>query len=184
MRCTVCSNPHVSEVDVLLATGSSVRKVARMFPIPRTNLGRHKAHVVPGPRPFAVIDTNDGPPGPGDPLSEAILLAERARTPRERLRALEQVRAATKLSIRGRADLGNDELELLRPTSRKPKPRIATLPTSRHRPGLCRVGERHSTSGSTPPGKTSPSRFLCPRCASPMGVLPGRRGSGERSNAR
>jgi hypothetical protein len=113
MRCTVCSNPLVSEVDVLLATGSSVRKVARMYAIPRTNLGRHKAHVAPASRPFAVIDTNDGPPGPGDPLSEAILLAERARTPRERLRALEQVRAATKLSIRGRADLGTDELELL-----------------------------------------------------------------------
>jgi hypothetical protein len=53
---------------------------------------------------FAVIGAEDGPDGPavpGDPLEEALLLAERARTPRERLRAYEQVRAATKMRLRG-----------------------------------------------------------------------------------
>jgi hypothetical protein len=50
---------------------------------------------------FALIRTPDDPFGPADPLSEAIALAARARTPREKLRALEQVRGATKLKLRG-----------------------------------------------------------------------------------
>jgi hypothetical protein len=108
MRCTTCTFPQVAEVDTLLATGTSVRKVARMFGIPRTNLARHARHVAPTSAPFGVIPGGDGPSGPPDPLAEAFLLAERARTPRERLRALEQVRAATRLRMRG-VDNPDDE---------------------------------------------------------------------------
>jgi hypothetical protein len=53
-----------------------------------------------------------GPP-PADPLEEAFALAERARTSRERLRALEQVRAATKLALRGRTDITDEDRRLL-----------------------------------------------------------------------
>jgi hypothetical protein len=101
MRCTVCASPQVNEVDVLLGSGSSIRKVARIHGIPRTTLARHARHIAPASTPFGVIRGTDGPSGPPDPLAEALLLAERARTPRERLRALEQVRAATKLRLRG-----------------------------------------------------------------------------------
>jgi helix-turn-helix, Psq domain len=60
-RCTVCSNPLVSEVDLLLATGSSVRKVAQLYGIPRATLARHKAHIAPTSGKFAVISGPDGP---------------------------------------------------------------------------------------------------------------------------
>jgi hypothetical protein len=113
MRCTVCTNPQVNEVDVLLGSGTAVRQVARMFGIPRTNLARHARHVAPTSAPFGVIHGGDGPPGPPDPLAEAFLLAERARTPRERLRALEQVRAATRLRMRGVEDPDREHRDLL-----------------------------------------------------------------------
>jgi hypothetical protein len=46
-------------------------------------------------------------------LGEAFKLAEKARTARERLRALEQVRRATKLRLRGVTDLDVGDHELL-----------------------------------------------------------------------
>jgi hypothetical protein len=112
-NCSVCSLRQVAEVDVLLATRTPVRQVARMFGLSRTTVGRHREHIAPTSKPFAVIRATDGPPGPPDPLAEAFLLAERARTPRERIRALEQVRAATRLRFRGVADLDADDHELL-----------------------------------------------------------------------
>lgn len=112
-RCTVCAFPQVNEVDRLLASGTSARKVARLYGLARTTVGRHRAHVAPTSRKFAVIETTDGPSGPGDPLAEAFLLAEKARTPRERLRALEQIRAATKLALRGRAGVDGEDAGLL-----------------------------------------------------------------------
>jgi hypothetical protein len=72
-----------------------------MHQLSRTTLGRHAAHVRELPRRFALIRSQDDPFGQADPLSEAIGLAARARTPREKLRGLEQVRAATKLKLRG-----------------------------------------------------------------------------------
>jgi hypothetical protein len=87
--------------------------VARIYGIARTTLARHRAHVVPTSTPLAAIRTEDGPDGPADPLAEAFLLAEKARTPRERLRALEQVRSATRLRLRGVADLDREDRELL-----------------------------------------------------------------------
>jgi hypothetical protein len=100
-RCSVCDHAERPQVDALLTSGTSVRSVAQMFGIPRTTLGRHKAHAHELPRRFALIRGQDGPDGQADPLSEAIGLAARARTPREKLRGLEQVRAATKLKLRG-----------------------------------------------------------------------------------
>lgn len=114
-RCSICANPQVSEVDVLLSTGTSIRKVSQLYGLSRSTLVRHKAHLQPTGSKFGVIRGEGGPDGPGDsdPLSEALLLAERARTPRERLRALEQVRAATKLKLRGVQDLDLEDRELL-----------------------------------------------------------------------
>jgi hypothetical protein len=111
--CTVCSNAAVLEIDKLLASGSSVRQVARMFGIPRTTLARHTGHIAAASTKFAVIEGQGGPQRAIDPLDEAFALAERARTPRERLRALEQVRAATKLRLRGIGDPDSESRDLL-----------------------------------------------------------------------
>ncbi|MBA3737498.1 MAG: hypothetical protein H0W97_02925 [Actinobacteria bacterium] len=110
-RCKVCSFPQVSEVDTLLASGSSIRSVSQMYGLARSTLARHRQHVEPLPTRFGVIEGQAGAMEPGDPLSEALLLAERARTPRERLRALEQVRGATKLALRGAATLDQETRE-------------------------------------------------------------------------
>jgi hypothetical protein len=112
-RCTICVFPQVAEIDALLTSGSAVRQVARIYGLPRTTLGRHSQHMAPTGKKFAVIRGQDGPTGPPDPLVEALALAGRARTPRERLRALEQVRAATKLKLRGIGDPDTESLELL-----------------------------------------------------------------------
>jgi hypothetical protein len=113
MRCSVCSSPQVKEVDVLIASGTPIRQVARLTGFARTTLARHREHVRPLEGRFGVIRGQDGPNGPADPLAEALALAERARTPRERLRALEQVRGATKLALRGAEALDDDGRELL-----------------------------------------------------------------------
>lgn len=101
MRCTICSNPLVGQVDILLASGTPIRAVARLHGLARSTVARHARHVPPTGVSFGLIRGGDGPSGPPDPLAEAFLLAERARTPRERLRALEQVRSATRLKLRG-----------------------------------------------------------------------------------
>lgn len=111
--CTVCGNAQVTEVNVLLASGSPIRQVARMFGLARSTVGRHAAHVAPTSKPFGLIRTGDVPLGPPDPLAEALLLAERARTPRERLRALEQVRGATRLRLRGIEDPDQEAIRLV-----------------------------------------------------------------------
>jgi hypothetical protein len=112
-RCSVCTNPQVTIIDSLLSTGSSVRSVAHLYGVARTTLGRHACHVLPSKKRFAAIGGTVGPSGPGDPLSEAFRLAEHAKTSRERLRALEAIRAATKLSLRGRVALAKEDRTLL-----------------------------------------------------------------------
>jgi hypothetical protein len=54
--------------------------------VPRTTLGRHRQHAHDLPRRFALIRGETDPLGQADPLAEAIGLAARARTPREKLR--------------------------------------------------------------------------------------------------
>jgi hypothetical protein len=100
MRCSICSFPQVSEVDMLLASGTSIRKVSQMFGLARSTVARHRAHIAPASKKFAALRGQDDPLGPTDPVGEAFLLAGRATTARERLRALEQVRAATRLRLR------------------------------------------------------------------------------------
>jgi hypothetical protein len=112
-RCTICANPQVSEVDALLGTGTSIRGVARMYGLARSTVARHRDHVAPGQHRFALIRAQGAPDGPPDPLAEAFALAERSRTPRERLRALEQVRAATKMQLRGAGKADPDAIALL-----------------------------------------------------------------------
>jgi hypothetical protein len=111
-RCTVCEHGERPQIDALMASGSSVRSVAQMFAVPRTTLGRHRQHAHDLPRRFALIDGQGGPSGQADPLPEAIALAAKARTPREKLRGLEKVRAATKLRMRG-VDLDPEDRALL-----------------------------------------------------------------------
>jgi hypothetical protein len=134
-RCSICSYAQVSGVDALLSSGSAVRQVARIYGLSRTTLGRHAQHIAPTSKRFAVIRGRDGPSGSADPLSEAFSLAERARTPRERLRALEQVRAATKLALRG-MDRSEDDRVLLDSNVRQAERRSDPHPTSRRRQGL------------------------------------------------
>lgn len=83
MRCTVCLKPQVNEVNTLLASGTSVRQVARMFGLPRSNLARHRLHIAPTSTRFGLTEGGARSPGPSDPLPEAFTLAERARTPRD-----------------------------------------------------------------------------------------------------
>jgi len=112
-RCSICSSARVGEVDILLGSGAPTRQVARLTGFPRTTLARHREHVqITGSR-LALIRGEAGPLGPGDPLAEAFALAGRARTPRERLRALEAVRGATKLKLRGVSDPDPADRELL-----------------------------------------------------------------------
>jgi len=87
--------------------------VARLTGLARTTLGRHDQHRAPTSGRFALIPGGDGPTGPTDPLAEAFALAARARTPRERLRGLESVRSATRLALRDRTDLVQEDRELL-----------------------------------------------------------------------
>jgi hypothetical protein len=65
-RCTICDNEHVSEVDALLGSGSSIRQVARLTGVPRSNLARHKIHLAATSTPFALIRGDGGPDGPAD----------------------------------------------------------------------------------------------------------------------
>ena len=109
----MCTNPQVKDIDVLLASGSSARSVARIFNVPRTNMTRHAKHVQPHARRLAVIRSDDGPHVAADPLEAAIELAASARTPRERIRGLEAVRAATKLALRGADDITTQDAERL-----------------------------------------------------------------------
>jgi hypothetical protein len=116
--CSVCESPQVKKVDTLLGTGSSLRQVARISEIPRSTLARHRAHVQVRPSRLALIRTEAGPDGTGgplDPLTEALALAQRARTAREVLKAAEATRAATALQVRALrgADADADALEQL-----------------------------------------------------------------------
>ncbi len=113
MRCSICESSQVKHIDELLGTGASIREVARVTGLSRTTLGRHGKHRSPTSGGLALIPGDDDQDGPTDPLGEAFALAERARTPRERLRALEQIRAATKLALRGRTDLTQEDRDLL-----------------------------------------------------------------------
>jgi hypothetical protein len=113
MRCTVCSFPQVTELDLLLATGTSIRKASQLYGLARSTVARHRVHIAAASAPFGLIHGQGDPHGTPDPLSEAFLLAERARTPRERIRALEQIRSATKLRLRGASDLDAEDHELL-----------------------------------------------------------------------
>jgi transposase-like protein len=108
--CKTCSHPAVSQINVALAAGSSVRSVARMFGIPRSSLARHREHVRPLERRLGLLPP--GPPGLDrvDVLAEALSLLQRSRTSRERLKALEQIRAATALQLRAMRDDPDEEL--------------------------------------------------------------------------
>jgi hypothetical protein len=87
-----------------------VRSVARMFGIPRSSLARHREHVRPLERRLGLLPP--GPPGLDrvDVLAEALSLLQRSRTSRERLKALEQIRAATALQLRAMRDDPDEEL--------------------------------------------------------------------------
>jgi hypothetical protein len=87
--------------------------VARLYALSRTTVGRHKAHIALASRPLVAIRGDGGPSGPGGPLEEAFALAQQARTPRERLRGLEAVRAATKLATRNGGELDRETRDLL-----------------------------------------------------------------------
>jgi hypothetical protein len=97
----VCAFAQVDEVNVLLASGTSIRKVARMFALARTTVARHREHVPELDKPLGLIRTEGGPQGSVDPLEAAYELAGQARSERERYKALEAIRSATALLLRG-----------------------------------------------------------------------------------
>jgi hypothetical protein len=113
LRCTICSHPQVKEVNLLLSSGSSARRVARVFSLGRGAVTRHAKHVPPSSKRFAVLAGQGGTDVPPDPFAEAILLAQDAKTPRQKLRALEAVRGATRLRLRGMDRADETDLVLL-----------------------------------------------------------------------
>jgi hypothetical protein len=106
--CRTCQNPQVERINALLAARTPIRRVSQN--VPRSSLARHAQHVPPNDRRLGLVPP--GPPEPDriDPLTAGVELLERAMTERERLKALEQVRAATYLALR---EMGNDPDEAL-----------------------------------------------------------------------
>ncbi|MDP9300612.1 MAG: hypothetical protein M3P43_06930 [Actinomycetota bacterium] len=101
--CSVCESPQVTAVDADLAAGASIRAVSRQYGLSRSTVARHRAHTAPSvPLPAS-----------GDPLEEAARLFERAGSERERLRALEAIRAALDLELR---DFAKARVALKSPT--------------------------------------------------------------------
>jgi hypothetical protein len=98
--CRTCENPQVERVNALIAAGTPIRQLARMTGIPRTSLARHATHVPPADRPLGLVPAPPDDPSRVDPLAAALELADRAHTERERLKALEAIRAATALMLR------------------------------------------------------------------------------------
>jgi hypothetical protein len=45
MRCTICSFPQVSDVDLLLSIGTSIRKVSQVYGLARSTVARHRTHM-------------------------------------------------------------------------------------------------------------------------------------------
>lgn len=150
LRCTVCSNAQVAQIDALLTSGSSVRAVARIHGLARSTVARHRGHISAARARLAVIQGQGDPLGPPDPLSEAFALAERARTPRERLRALEQIRAASKLRLRGITSLMTATASSWTRTSKLLRRLTEPLGISRRPLGHSRVGGRRSHSAWMP----------------------------------
>jgi len=111
--CRTCENPQVDRINALLAAGGSVRGVARMFTIPRSSLARHAQHVEPNDRRLGIVPQAPPEDPRVDPLEEAQALLKAAVTERERLKALEQVRAAVALRLREMDEPDEEVLELL-----------------------------------------------------------------------
>jgi hypothetical protein len=109
--CSVCAHPQLQEIDVLLASGSSIRSVSRLHGLARSTVARHRQHTHEIPRRLGVIRGQAGQSGPVDALGAAFELAKRAKTERERLKSLEAIRAATALLIRSQA--GEPDAEAL-----------------------------------------------------------------------
>ncbi len=112
--CRTCENPQVERINLLIGAGAPIRQVARMFEIPRSSLARHAAHVMPLARRLGVLPDPPIDLARLDPLEEALELARRANTERERLKSLEQIRGATALklrSVKGQPD--EETLDLL-----------------------------------------------------------------------
>ena len=112
--CGICAFEQVEALNTLLSTGTSARRAAQMYGLARSSVTRHAKHVAPASTPLKLIRASDDPSGLADPLSEALVLAERARTPRERLRAAEQIRASLRQRLRGLGSgLSGDDREML-----------------------------------------------------------------------
>lgn len=92
-RCSICAHPSVEAIDADLLGGASIRSTAARWAVPRSSLGRHAGHT-------AVASTGAASAAGPDQLSEALALLERAKTERERLRALESVRQAMRLELK------------------------------------------------------------------------------------
>jgi hypothetical protein len=108
--CRSCANVEVERINTRLASGIPIRQVSRMFGIPRSSVARHKQHVRPLERPLGLVPQPPIDLTRVDPIAEALDLLERARTPRERLKALEQVRAGTALVLRATVDPDEEQL--------------------------------------------------------------------------
>lgn len=113
-RCRTCENPQAAAINTLIAAGTPIRAVARMYGVPRTSLARHASHIRPLERRLGVLPDPPLNLARIDPLEEALELASRAHTERERLKALEQIRAATGLKLRSlRGNPDEEAIELL-----------------------------------------------------------------------
>ena len=111
--CRTCASPQVERVNALLLAGDSIRGVSRITGIPRSSLARHAAHIAPVDRRPRIVPPAPIDLAPVDPLAEALALAERATTQRQRLKALEQIRSATALALRRMSQPDEAQLRLL-----------------------------------------------------------------------
>jgi hypothetical protein len=107
--CRTCENPQVERA--LIASGTPIRQLARMTGLARSSLARDSQHVPPADRKLGLVPAPPPEDPRVDPLAEGLALLEGARTERERLKALEQVRAAS--AERSPPARGEDESVLM-----------------------------------------------------------------------
>jgi len=110
--CRTCQNPQVEAINALLAARTPIRAVSRQFGLARSSVARHSQHVPPADRRLVLAPDPAPETRNVDPMEAALELLAEARTERQRLKALEGVRASTALLLR---QMGRDtDPDLLR----------------------------------------------------------------------
>ena len=100
-RCSVCRSPAGSHVEALISSGTSIRAVARLTGLGRGAVARHRDHTQPAkPRLALLPETPEERGAAVDPIAAALELVRSAKTERQKMKALEAVRAASWLALK------------------------------------------------------------------------------------